>query len=103
VKLLPVAEGSAGLYIQDKEEKGITPVIEYPCRWSYRIIGSDEKALRKAISECVEGTDHQVSLSKSSSTGRYISLNLDALVHSEEVRLKIYHFLAGQASVKIVL
>lgn len=89
--------------MQDEAEKGRIPAIEYPCRWSYRIIGSDEKALREAISECVKGTDHQVSLSKSSSNGRYISLNLEAIVYSEEARLEIYHFLAGQSSVKIVL
>ncbi len=77
--------------------------IEYPCAWSYRVIGTDEKSLRQAISECVEGREYRVSLSNGSSSGKYISLILDTIVHSEEVRVSTYHSLAGHASVKIVL
>lgn len=77
--------------------------IEYPCAWSYRVIGSDEKSLRQAISECVKDREYRVSLSNSSSSGKYISLTLETIVHSEEVRVSTYHSLAGHASVKIVL
>jgi len=90
-------------YMHDVRGKGSVPHIEYPCQWSYRIIGSDEKALRKAISECAKGTDYRVSRSKRSSSGTYVSLNLEIVIHSEEARLGIYHSLSGNPLVKIVL
>jgi len=77
--------------------------IEYPCAWSYRVIGTDEKSLRQAISECVEGREYRVSLSNSSSSGKYISLTLETIVHSEEVRVSTYHSLGRHPLVKMVL
>lgn len=89
--------------MNDERGKDSVPLIEYPCQWSYLIIGSDEKALRKAISECAGGTDHRVSYSKRSSSGTYVSLNLEIVIHNEETRLGIYHSLSGNPLVKIVL
>ena len=79
------------------------PEIEYPCTWSYRVIGTDEKSLRQAISECVEDREYKVSLSSSSSSGKYISLNLEIIVHSEEARVSIYQSLGKHPLVKFVL
>jgi putative lipoic acid-binding regulatory protein len=86
-----------------KKELMNRPEIEYPCAWSYRVIGTDEKTLRHAISECLEGREYRVSLSSSSSSGKYISLNLETIVHSEEIRVSTYHSLGRHPSVKIVL
>ena len=96
-------ESAMNIEEKEKKESMNKLEIEYPCEWSYKVIGTDEDALREAISKCAEGADHRISHSKSSSAGRYVSLNLEAVVDSEEIRIKIYHSLSGHASVKIVL
>jgi len=89
--------------MQEDKKGGSLPIIEYPCRWSYRVIGEDETTLREAIAHAAEGAGYDISHSKRSSAGRYVSLTVDVLVDSEEIRLKIYHALAGHPSIKIVL
>jgi len=94
---------SNGWQMQEDRKGGDSPVIEYPCRWSYKVIGEDETTLREAIAHAAEGSDYHISHSKKSSAGRYVSLNVDVVVDCEELRLKIYHALAGHPSIKIVL
>jgi putative lipoic acid-binding regulatory protein len=77
--------------------------IDYPCSWLYKVIGSDEEQLYHALAEIIgNGTCH-ISLSNSSSTGKYICLNVEVFVESEEKRNSIYMDLKAHPQVAIVL
>lgn len=79
------------------------PEIEYPCRWSYRVIGSDESSIRAAAAEVMGQEEYGLRLSRSSSGGRYISLALEAEVATEEQRLSVYDRLCAHPAVVMVL
>lgn len=79
------------------------PVITYPCSWSYRIIGPSEQILRSAVSNVMGNKAHQVSLSNTSSGGKYQSVHLEVNVYSDEERLDIFNKLKNEPQVKFVL
>jgi uncharacterized protein len=79
------------------------PKIEYPCTWTYKVIGEDCTLLKDLIvSAC---SPHPVTIrhSNSSSKGKYHSMHADIVVPDERVRLEIYEVLKGSSAVKIVL
>jgi len=79
------------------------PDIQYPCSWVYKVIGSDETALRTAI-KTVLGTDNLlITSSHTSSGGKYVSLNAEVVVKDEESRLSGYQNLKNHAAVKVVM
>lgn len=79
------------------------PSIQYPCAWTYKVIGTDEAELRSAI-ETVLGKDNLlISRSHTSSGGKYISLNAEIVVEDDESRLKHYQNLKNHIAVKVVL
>ena len=76
--------------------------IDYPCKWLYKVIGSDQEELRMALAEIIShGCD--ISFSNSSSKGKYHCLNLEVTVQSEEERNSIHMALKEHPQVKIVL
>jgi len=77
--------------------------LEYPCNWKYKIVGSERKALEAAIHSVILEREHTLAHSKASKTGKYISLNLDMLVHNEDDRTFIYEALKAHNDVKMVL
>lgn len=79
------------------------PDIDYPCIWVYKVIGEDSTLLREIITKACAPLDVTVSLSHSSSKGKYHSLNAELLVPDEDFRLKIYESLRNNPAVKIVL
>ena len=78
-------------------------VVEYPCQWSYRIIGQNETLIRNAVTECMKKATYQLTASKTSHSGKYISLNLEIMVLNEDARNKIYIDLKSMSCVKMVL
>ena len=56
------------------------PVIEYPCKWSFRVIGSDESLMRKAVGTTMGDSAYSLMVSNASKTGKYVSLNLETVV-----------------------
>ncbi len=78
-------------------------IIEYPCQWSYRIIGRDEDLMRCAVAECMKEVKYQLKTSNSSRSGKYVSLNLETVVLNEDVRNRIYVDLKNMTCVKMVL
>lgn len=85
------------------QEKSDKPRIDYPCRWSYKILGTGEAALRDTVAEVVREKEHTLSLSNTSRTGRYVALNLEMTVADEDERVSIYRALAAHPAVKMVL
>ena len=79
------------------------PRIDYPCSWVYKVIGRDPEGLRGAIAEVMNGSEHNVTLSRSSKSGAYHCLNLEMTVESEPVRIGIYERLRRHPSVIMVM
>jgi putative lipoic acid-binding regulatory protein len=77
--------------------------LDYPCQWLYKVIGIEEEQLRQAIAEIIPGTPCEINLSKSSSSGKYLCLDMELIVQSEEERNSIYESLKAHQHVKIVL
>jgi len=79
------------------------PNIIYPCNWDYKIIGTNVDEMIKAIEIIVNRMEYELSSSKVSSKGNYISLNLRVLVTSEVIRDLIFAKLEENEYVKMVL
>jgi len=79
------------------------PVLEYPCRWLYKVIGDDWEALQRAALEIIGSQSHAISLSNSSRTGKYHCLNIEVEVMDETSRNTIYQALKRHPRIKLVL
>lgn len=83
---------------------GKKPQIDYPCPWQYTIIGWDREAIKTAVAGILgEDAGYILTDSRTSSRGRYISMSLELILHSEEMRLSLYHQLVEHIAVKLVL
>ena len=60
--------------------------LTYPCSWSYKLIAGEKEALEQAIRDVIDEREHKLTHSKNSKGGKYISMNLDLLVHNEDHR-----------------
>jgi len=77
--------------------------LEYPCRWTYKVIGSVAHDVRGAIAEVLGERDHTLALSNNSRSGRYLSFRVELIVDSEAQRLDLYEALSQHRAIKIVL
>ncbi len=77
--------------------------LTYPCHWVYKVIGSGQEQVRRAIDEVVEGYEYTVTFSNASRTGKYCCLNLEMTVPSEESRTQIYQALKQHPHIILVL
>ena len=86
------------------QKKDICKVkLDYPCQWLYKVIGTDKEQLRHAIKEVINTIPCEINPSNSSSSGKYLCLNLEITVQSEEERNSIYQGLKDHPNIKIVL
>jgi len=85
----------------DNEEKKVQ--LSYPCRWVYKIIGPDADEMKRAVAEIIRDSEYELSLSRSSKTAKYHSLNVELSLDSEEQRLTLYDALKSHRAVKLVL
>lgn len=77
--------------------------LEYPCPWVYKVIGREQEELRAAIAEIVQARECLVSLSNSSSGGKYLCLDVELVVLNAEDREAQYCAFKGHAAVVMVL
>ena len=77
--------------------------LTYPSAWSYKLIGHEKEAMKKAIHDVIVEREHKLVHSNVSKTGKYISMNLDLLVHNEDDRNFIYEALKAHQNIKMVL
>jgi len=87
----------------DPKEDTCKVQLDYPCKWLYKVIGMDRKQLHRAIMETISSKPCQIGISNSSSSGKYICLNLEITVEDEDDRNAIYLNLKAHPHVKIVL
>ena len=86
--------------INDRNEK---LELTYPCAWAYKLISGEKEALEKAIHDVILDREHKLTHSKNSKGGKYISMNLELLVHNEDDRNFIYEALKAHQNIKMVL
>lgn len=77
--------------------------LTYPCSWSYKLIAGEKEALEQAIRDVIDEREHKLTHSKNSKGGKYVSMNLDLLVHNEDDRNFIYEALKKHQNIKMVL
>jgi len=86
--------------INDSQEKLI---LEYPCTWSYKLIGHEKEAIQKAIHDVILEREHTLNPSNKSKTGKYVSMNLDLVIQNEDERNFIHEALKKHQNIKMVL
>ncbi len=79
------------------------PNINYPCDWSYKIIGNNVDETLTAIEEVISGLDHKVKPSNVSKTGKYFSFDLTLKVLSEDERNLIFKNLKEHENILMVM
>jgi putative lipoic acid-binding regulatory protein len=79
------------------------PVISYPCSWTYRIVCSDEPALRAFVLELVGTAEHRLTSLGASSGGRYRRVELVLSVRDEAHRNEVFAALSRSTLVRFVL
>jgi hypothetical protein len=77
--------------------------LDYPCPWEYRVIGSDESALRAAIAEVMGERSYEVNTGGASAGGKWLTMIVTLEVTDDEERLALYEGLRSHDAVKIVL
>jgi putative lipoic acid-binding regulatory protein len=77
--------------------------VEYPCWWTYAIIGPDEEELRLAAGAVTRGRDHKIKFSKESSQKHYVSLHIDVWVLTEAERNEIFQTFKNDPRIRMVL
>jgi len=77
--------------------------LEYPCNWRYKVVGEEREKLENAIREVILERQHAIAHSNTSRNGKYVSLNLDLLVHNDDDRQFIYEALKAHQNVRMVL
>ena len=79
------------------------PVISYPCPWTYRIVCTDEPALRALVAGLVGDAEHRLTSLGASSGGRYQRVELVLTVRDEAHRNEVFVALSRSAVVQYVL
>lgn len=79
------------------------PIIQYPCKWTFAVIGTEKVALRLSVAEVLAGLPYEIKPSHDSKTGKYTSFHVEVTVDSEEHRNKIFQALQKQPGVRHVL
>jgi putative lipoic acid-binding regulatory protein len=80
-----------------------TPEIEYPCAWSYRLIGDSEPNMRGVVGRILGESEYELVVSRESRTGKYVSLKLTVVVQNDVQRLMLYRRLSQDPVVRYVL
>ena len=79
------------------------PDIEYPCEWGYKIIGTNKSDLEACISEIMQGRRHSIKEGNRSSKGKFVSMNTECKVKSQEDRDFIFKSFSEHSAVKMVI
>ncbi|WP_157068764.1 YbeD family protein [Sandaracinus amylolyticus] len=79
------------------------PTLTYPLEWEYRVIGADEADLRSAIVTVMGSRAHSVAEPRRSREGRWISLHVVLIVHTEQERDDLHRELVAHPAVRLVM
>ena len=77
--------------------------LDYPCSWTYKLIGHEKAAIQKAIHEVILEREHDLKHSNASKSGKYVSMNLSLVITNEDERNFIFAALKAHNNIKMVL
>ena len=86
-----------------KQELDITPLISYPTRWEYIIIGKDENHIKSALDEILLNKEYEITAHKVSAKGNFTSIHIALEVGSKEERDEIFRTLKNHSAVNMVI
>jgi uncharacterized protein len=99
-----IKESNAILFCEvNRRENMEKPSITYPCTWSYRLIGEDSELIIKEIPPKMGSIKHEISEANRSKQGKYVSINIDAIVSDDNERLSVVLLLQSIPTVKMVI
>jgi putative lipoic acid-binding regulatory protein len=77
--------------------------LTYPCTWCYKVVGYERAGIEIAAMEIFCERNYSLEPSKLSRGGKYISMNLELLVHNEDERTYFFETLKAHQHIKMVL
>lgn len=77
--------------------------VSYPTSWGYRVIGEDERKLRRAVQRALRKMDYRIREGHESRSGKYVSIHVQAVIWSDEQRRDRFWALANHDDVKFVI
>ncbi len=77
--------------------------LEYPCSWCYKVVARERAGIEIAAIEIFGERHYSLNPSNTSKNGKYISMNLELLVHNEDERTYFYETLKAHPHIKMVL
>jgi uncharacterized protein len=77
--------------------------LEYPCTWCYKVVAYERAGIEIAALEIFTERTYTLKPSNTSKGGKYISMNLELLVHNEDERTYFYETLKAHPHIKMVL
>ena len=86
--------------LNDRREK---LELTYPTAWTYKLIGYEKEAIQKAIHSVIVERDHNLTHSNASKNGKYVSMNLDLVIHNDDDRTFIFEALKAHQNIVRVL
>ena len=78
-------------------------VLNYPCKWTYKVIGKNDQDIKKAVKEILDQREYTLKPSNSSKQGKFKSFTLDLLVHNDDDRKTLYDILCKHDKINMVL
>lgn len=81
----------------------IKPQIDYPCTWSYRVIGFSKEYVLQAIKKVFDGKADISPIEHISSHKKYIAINCSIVVQTNEERLHFFETLVQQNGIIMVI
>lgn len=77
--------------------------LTYPCTWCYKVVAYERAGIEIAAMEIFCEREYSLVPSKTSKGGKYISMNLELLVHNEDERTYFFETLKAHQHIKMVL
>jgi putative lipoic acid-binding regulatory protein len=77
-------------------------IIDYPCKWPYKVIGSDQALIENGISAELNHMQFEMSVSNQSKKGKYVSFHVEAYVNDDNERIDVFNILKNIPTVRIV-
>jgi len=79
------------------------PDIDYPTKWSYKLIGRELEALESCVKEVMGEKAHECTKGNVSKNGKFHSYNTHCTVESEEERNRIFACFEKHKDVDMVI
>lgn len=77
--------------------------INYPCEWSYKIIGENRAKMLLAVDSIIQSDSLLIKESHTSRNGKYSSLEIKVRVRDELERNNYFKLLAEHCEIRMVL